>query len=75
MLKSRGAKGKRSFTVAKGRFELAGGAKRHVNLKPTARARKYLRSHGRLPVTAKVTSAETLGAAKQIIGVRKRGHR
>ncbi len=75
VLKSRGVKGKRSFTVAKVKFQLAGGAKRHVNLKPTARARKYLRSHGRLPVTAKVTSAETLGAAKQIMGVRKRGHR
>ena len=75
VLKSRAVKGMRSFTVAKVKFQLAGGAKRHVNLKPTARARKYLRSHGRLPVTAKVTSAETLGAAKQIMGVRKRGHR
>lgn len=75
VLKSRTGAAKRAFTVARGTFELQGGAKRHLSLKPTGKARRYLRAHTRLPVIAKVTSAETTGAAKQIMGIRKVGRR
>lgn len=75
VLTSRLGGSKRAFKVASGRFELRGGAKRHLKLTMTAKARRYLRDHGRLPVTAKTTSAETSGAAVQTIGIRKSGHR
>ncbi len=75
MLESRSGASKRSFTVARGRFELKGGGRRHVNLTPTAKARRYLRDHTRLPVIAKVTSAESAGAAKQVMGIRKASRR
>lgn len=75
VLESRSGASKRSFTVARGRFELKGGGRRHVNLTPTAKARRYLRDHTRLPVIAKVTSAESAGAAKQVMGIRKASRR
>jgi len=75
VLESRFEAAKRQFEVADGEFGLRGGDKRRISLKASPRARRYLRDHGRLPVTAKTTSAETRGAAVQTIGIRKSGHR
>jgi hypothetical protein len=75
VLESRLGGSRRSFTVGRGRFELRGGAKRHISLAMTAAARAYLRDHARLPVIAETTSAETSGAAVQRVGIRKRSRR
>ncbi len=75
VLKSRLGSPKRRFKVARTEFSLKGGARRSITMAPTAKARRYLRDHSRLPVIAKVTSAETVGAAEQIKGIRKRGRR
>jgi hypothetical protein len=41
----------------------------------TDAARAYLRDHSRLPALAETTSAETKGAAVQVVGIRKRSRR
>ena len=76
VLESRLEAAKRQFEVGEvGALDLRGGDKRRISLKASPRARRYLRDHGRLPVTARTTSAETSGAATQIVGVRKRSRR
>ena len=67
---SRGGNSKRSFKVASGNFDVAGGAKKSVKLELSARGRKVLANRG-LRVAVEVTSAETMGAATQNRRVRR----
>jgi hypothetical protein len=53
------------FKVAAGRFEAKGGKRKVVKMKLTRRARSYFRTHRKLKVTAKVKTAERVGAWKR----------
>ena len=59
------ARGAGKFKVAKGTFEAEGGQRKTVKMKLTNRARQYFREHRKLKVTAKVKTAERIGAWKR----------
>lgn len=62
----RDGKGKRrSFGVAKGGFEHAGGKTRKVKLRLSNRGRRWFRNHSGMRVKVKTTSKERPGAAKE----------
>jgi len=63
--KKKGKGKRRSFTVAKGRFEQAGGKTRKVGMKMTRRAKRFFRKRSGMRVVVKTTSRERPGAAKQ----------
>ena len=69
------AKPKR-FKVAKGKFDsIDGGSTKSVKLKLTDKARKYLRTHKKIKVTAELTIAEVVEPTTQkaqVIGKKKR---
>jgi hypothetical protein len=61
-------KGKRKggrFKVAKDQFEAKGGKLKTVRMKLTRKARRYFRDHRKLKATAKVKTAERVGAWKR----------
>jgi dienelactone hydrolase len=58
-VKSAGAKQKAAFKVASGTFDAKGGKKQKVELKLTAKARRYFADRAKLGVAVKVTTAET----------------
>ena len=67
LIKARGVNGKKggSFKVASGTFKLSGGKRDKLKLKLTGRAKRYLGDHAKLPVKAKVATAQTPEPVKQ----------